>query len=201
MLGTRQATATSLALLCLATSACTSSARSPGRAASATPADSPVGTGAPDATQSTQTELVAFVSTYFRMLDDLRADPARPLDDIYQVAIAPEATIEATAVGQLRTQGYRQTGQSQVVSASLVGDVPTARASAASAAAPPSVLVKACVDVGAVDAVDKEGKSVVPSGRLRYLLAQLTLVNPDYPDAASWRVRNAGNRQVRSCDG
>lgn len=201
MLGTRSAATMALALLYIAVSACSSSSGSPGGSGATTLPDSTARSGTPDATQSAQTEAVAFVSTYVRMLDDLRADPARPLDDIYEVAIAPEATAEASAVGQLRSRGYRQTGLSQVVSASLGGAVSTAKGSAGSSPAAPSVIVNACLDVGSVGAVNKAGKSVVPPGRPRYLIEELTLVNPRYPNAASWRVRNAGNRQARSCSG
>lgn len=199
---TRWAAATSLALLGLSVSACTTSAGSSKAAASLTPHESLAPartTGAPDSTQAAQ--VIASVSAYVRMLDDLRTDPTRPLDDIYQVAVAPDATAEASAVGRLRSQGYRQTGRSQVVTASLVGAASTGPVSTASSPAVPSVVVNACIDAGQVDAVDNDGKSVLPPGRPRYLIEQLTLISPHYPNPTSWRVSKAANRQAGSCSG
>ena len=65
----------------------------------------------------------------------------------------------------------------------------------------PTVVVTACVDVSQVQATDASGNSVIPADRPSYLVARLTVVNPDYPDASGWRVSVAPNRQAQSCDG
>ena len=144
---------------------------------------------------------VALVPDYVGTIDDLYLDPSLPLDGIYQVAVAPEATAQATAIGKFRSQGYRQTGRSQLVMASAVSVDLSSTPAAAPSPVFPTVVVTACVDVGQVDAVDASGTSVMPSGRPKYLIQQLTVVNSSYPDTSSWRVSEAPNRQAQSCDG
>jgi len=134
------------------------------------------------------------------MIDDLRLDPSRPLDDIYQVAVAPETTAQASAIGELRSQDYRQTGRSRLVTAAVEG-APRNSDAATTPTGLPTVVVSACVDVTDVGAVDAAGQSVVPPGRPGFLIAQLTMVNPRHIDASSWRVSEAVNRQAQSCSG
>jgi hypothetical protein len=154
-----------------------------------------------DQSQAAESLAVALVPVYLRTIDDLYLDPSRALDDIYQIAVAPDAVAEATAIGKFRAQGYRQTGRMQLVSVSA-GSVDLTNSPAASASPVlPSVIVTACVDVSQVGAVDATGQSIVPSDRQRYLVEQLTVVNPHYPDPSSWRVSTASNRQERSCGG
>lgn len=203
MQGTRRVATTTLALLGLTVSACSSSTRASEAPASTAPHEStsPATSTGADTTQTVRDSVLPFVSTYVRTLDDLRADPSQPLDEIYQVAVAPEATAEASVIGRLRSQGYRQTGRSQLVTAALVEAASTAPAAGGSSPSLSSVIVKVCLDVGQVDAVDQEGKSVLPPGRPRYLIEQLTVVNSRYPNAASWRVSQAPNSQAQSCGG
>jgi len=63
----------------------------------------------------------------------------------------------------------------------------------------PTVHVTACVDVRAVRATDKDGRSLVPASRKRYLIDQLTIVNINYPSATGWRVSSVTNAQADSC--
>jgi hypothetical protein len=199
----RRATATAAAVvLGLTVSGCSSSGDASSTALTSS-TSSPSSSAAPtvaNPSQDAQSEAVAFVSTYLGMIDDLRLDPSRPLDDIYQVAVAPEATAQASAIGELRSQDYRQTGRSRLVTAAVEG----APGNSDAAAAPPglpTVVVSACVDVTDVGAVDAAGQSVVPPGRPGFLIAQLTMVNPRQIDASSWRVSEAVNRQAQSCSG
>jgi hypothetical protein len=150
--------------------------------------------------EDAQAQAIALIPTYLRTIDDLYLDPSRPLDDIYEVAVGSEATAEAAAIGMFRSQGYRQIGRAQLVTATadsvdLEGD-PAARPSPKL----PTVLVTTCVDVSQVQAVDEAGNPVVPSGRPEYLVARLSVVNLKYPDASSWRVSEAVNTQAQSCD-
>lgn len=192
-------------LLALTTLGCSSSS-DPGSSSAPTAGTSSSQTSSPSPTtpspaEEAETLAVALVPDYLGTIDDLYLDPSLPLDGIHQVAVAPEATAQATAIGKFRSQGYRQTGRSQLVSASA-GSVDLSNNPAASPSPVfPTVVVTACVDVGEVDAVDVSGASIVPSGRPRYLVQQLTVVNPDYPDTSSWRVSEAPNRQAESCDG
>jgi hypothetical protein len=179
----------------LTISGCSSSGDSSPTSPTAT-ASGPTSSAAPsttDPTSDAEAQAIAFVPAYLRMIDDLRLDPSRPLDDIYQVAVPPEATAQASAVGELRSQNYRQTGRSQLVTTEVDSDA------AASSPTPSTVVVSACIDVTDVGAVDAAGQSVVPPGRPGFLVTELTLVNPTYSNAASWRVSEAVNRQAESC--
>lgn len=149
--------------------------------------------------QEAQARVLAFVPTYLRTVDDLYLDQSRPLDDIYQVAVAPDASTEATAIGKFRAQGYRQMGRTRLVSASAQSVDLTSDPSASPSPSPPHFVVTACVDVGQVTAVDASGRSLVPPGRPRYLIERLTVVNASYPDPASWRVSEAPNTQAQTC--
>ncbi|GAB4083179.1 hypothetical protein GCU67_13275 [Modestobacter muralis] len=188
----------------LAVSSCSSSSPDSSATAPSTTSSAPTAStsgAVADPTQSAEAQAVALVATYTETIDDLYLDPARSLDDLYDVSIAPEATAEATAIGTFRSQGYRQAGRSQLVTASA-GEVDLTNDPAASPSPVyPSVVVTACVDVSQVQATDSTGNPIVPSDRPRYLIEQLTVVNIDYPDASSWRVSQAPNRQAQSCDG
>ncbi|CCG02716.1 conserved protein of unknown function; putative acyltransferase domain [Blastococcus saxobsidens DD2] len=192
-------------LLALTASGCSSSSdpgpsSSPtsGTSTSRTPSPSPT---APSPAEEAQELAVDLVPEYLRMIDDLYLDPSLALDGIYEVAVAPEATAQATGIGKFRSQGYRQTGRSQLVTASAVSVDLSNDPAASPSPVFPTVVVSACVDVSQVDAVDATGQSIVPPDRPRYLVQQLTVVNPDYPDTSSWRVSEAPNRQAESCDG
>lgn len=199
---TGRTAATTLAVVGLAVSACSSSPDPSQPSASATPSHSITATATePDAQQAARTQVIAFIPAYLRMIDDLHSDANRPLDDIYQVATTPEANTEATAIGKFRAQGYRQTGRSRLVAASAESVSLGTSASASPSPSAPTVVVRACVDVSQVDAVDLSGHSVVAPGRPDYLIEELTVVNPHYPDASSWRVSQAPNRQAQSCGG
>ena len=178
---------------------------SPSEPATASPSNtaSPATTAAStttDPTQEATEQAQALVTAYFQTIDALYADPTRPIDDVYGVAVAPEATNEAAAIQSFRGQGYTQTGSSTVESTS-VGAVDLTNDPAAAAPVLPSVALTVCVDVSQVDAVDAGGISVVSPDRPGYLIAELTVVNVDYPSADSWRVREAPNRQASACAG
>lgn len=198
-----RAAATAVVAAVLTVSGCSSS----GDGSSAAPASTtsgPSSSAAPsttDPSSDAEAQAVAFVPTYLGEIDDLYLDPSRPLDDLYEVAVAPEATAQATAIGTFRSQGFRQIGRSQLVTATADSVDLTTDPAASPSSTLPTVVVTACVDVSQVQATDASGTSVIPADRPRYLVARLTVVNPNYPDASSWRVSEAPNRQAQSCDG
>jgi hypothetical protein len=200
----RTVAAAAAVLLALTASGCSSSSDS-GSSDSPTSATAPSQTPSPSPTtpspaEEAQARAVALVPDYLGTIDDLYLDPSLALDGIYQVAVAPEATAQATAISKFRSQGYRQTGRSQLVTASAASTDLSNSPAASPSPVLPTVVVTACVDVGEVDAIDASGTSIVPPGRPRYLIQQLTLVNPNYPETSSWRVSDAPNRQAQSCD-
>ena len=201
MAATRATAAAAAVVLGLTVSACSSSDDASTTApTSSTPSSSAAPTTA-NPSQDAQSQAIALVPTYLGTIDDLYLDPSRPLDDLYEVAVTPEATAEATAIGTFRAQGYRQTGRSRLVSTTADSVDLTTDPAASPSPTVPTVVVTACVDVSQVQATDASGRSVIPADRPRYLVARLTVVNPRYPDASSWRVREAPNRQAQSCDG
>jgi hypothetical protein len=168
-------------------------------AASPSPSSSAAVTTASPAEEA-QSQAVALVPTYLRTIDDLYLDPSRPLDDIYEVAVGSEATAEATAIGMFRSQGYRQIGRAQLVTATADSVDLEGHPAASPSPTLPTVLVTTCLDVSQVQAVDEAGNPVVPTGGPTHLIARLVVVNLQYPDASSWRVSEASNTQAQSCD-
>lgn len=155
----------------------------------------------PSAEDSARLGALRAVSAYEDMLNELFLDPAKPLDDLHAVAVAPEFAVEASQIGQFRAQGYRQVGRARLVSASVVDVQPREGSGPSSSAAQPTAYVTACIDVSQVDAVDSAGKSVVPPDRPPYLIERLTVVKIAQSNDASWRVSEAPNRQAKSCGG
>ena len=200
----RVLTTGSVVVVVLSVSSCSSSRPTPSAAPSSTTVSAPsvsTPSAVTDPAQDAKAQAVALIPTYLQTIDDLYEDASRSLDELYGVTVAPEATAEATAIGTFRAQGYQQAGRSQLVTATA-GDVDLSNDPAATPSPVfPSVVVTACVDVSQVQATDSTGSSVVSPDRPKYLVEQLTVVNINYPDAASWRVSQAPNRQARSCDG
>lgn len=188
----------------LVVSSCSSSRSDSSTAPSSTTssaASTSTSSAATDPAQEAKAQAIALIPTYVGTIDDLYLDPSRSLDDLYEVTVAPEATAEATAIGTFRSQGYRQVGRSQLVTASAGKVDLTNEPAATPSPIFPSVVVTACVDVSQVLATDANGNSVVSPDRPRYLVEQLMVVNINYPDASSWRVSQAPNTQAQSCDG
>lgn len=202
-MGVKRGAVTAAVAAVLTVSGCSSSSNGSSTTSTATASD-PSSSSAPstaDPSSDAEAQAVAFVPTYVRTIDDLYLDPSRPLDDLYEVAVAPEATTQATAIGTFRSQGYRQVGRSQLVKATADSVDLTTDPAASPSPTLPTVVVTACVDVSQVQATDASGASVIPADRPRFLVARLTVVNPNYPDASSWRVSEAPNRQAQACDG
>jgi hypothetical protein len=197
-----RAAAVAAVVLGLTATGCSSqdaASTAPSSAASPSPSSSaPVTTASP--AEDAGSQAVALVPTYLRTIDDLYLDPSRPLDDIYEVAVDSEATAQATAIGMFRSQGYRQIGRAQLVTATA--DSVDFEGDPAASPSPtlPTVLVTTCLDVSQVQAVDEAGNPGVPAGGPTHLIARLVVVNLQYPDASSWRVSEASNTQAQSCD-
>lgn len=201
---TRAATTALAVLLASGVAACSSSpekSAAPSTPTSSGAAASSAATSSINPSDEAAAQAVGFVPTYLRVIDDLYLDASRSLDGVYQVAVASEATSEATAIGTFRSQGYRQVGRSQLVRTSVTSMDLTSDPAASPSPKLPTVVVTACVDVSQVQATDASGASVVPADRPSHLIEQLSIVNIDYPNAASWRVSAAPNAQAESCDG
>jgi hypothetical protein len=146
-------------------------------------------------------EATAFVPTYLAMIDKLYSDPTVSINDIYEVAVAPESTTEAVAIAQFRGASDRQAGAQKLIQVSDPLVTLSGLGGTSSTATYPTVQLTACVDVSAITATDAVGKSLVPPSRPNYLLDSLTIVNIKYPSSDSWRVSYATNKQTSSCSG
>src|SRR3954469_15370685 len=107
---TRAAAAAAAVVLGLTVSACSSSGDASSTAATSATSSSPSWSAAPttaNPSQDAQSQAVAFVPTYLGTIDDLYLDPSRALDDIYQIAVAPDAVAGAPGMGSsaLRVTG------------------------------------------------------------------------------------------------
>lgn len=174
---------------------CSDPAAPPSGSESSTTQPASSASATPDWDQRAVDEATALVPTYVSTLDALFSDPSRPIDDIFAVAVAPEATAESTSIQSFRSSGYIQTGTSSVVSTRTV----TVDLDSSGPDDLPSVEISACIDVSQVDVVDAAGVSVAPADRAPFLVADLTVLNIDYPDPASWRVSSAPNTQAQAC--
>jgi hypothetical protein len=204
MTAARARAAAFVASLALGVAACSASSGTSAESSTPAPSSTPSSTSATrsaDPSEAAEDQAIALIPTYLQVIDDLYLDPSRSLDDVYTVAVAPEATSEAGAIATFRAQGYQQVGRSQLVTTSVSSVDLTSDPTASPSPVLPTVVVKACVDVSQVQATDATGTSVVSADRPAYLVAQLTVINIGYPDAASWRVSAAPNTQAQSCDG
>ena len=150
-------------------------------------------------TDEASARAIALVPNYLKTIDDLYSDQTLPLNRLYDVAVTPEVTREASAIGRFRARGYRLTGRSKLVKTTVRTVSLTDHPSASPSPRVPIVSVTACVDVSGVQAFDKTGKSVVPKNRPKYLIERLTITNREYPDQTGWRVSHAPNKQAASC--
>lgn len=183
--------------------ACSSSGGDKPTTAPPTPRTSTV----PTSTTSTQSdpgsravrEATAFVPSYLATLDRLYNNPSLSLNELHTVAIDPEFTIEATAIGKFRDAGDRAEGTQKLAQISRTSVHLSGLGGQSAAASYPAVELTACVDVSGTTAKDAHGRSIGKSSRPRYLVESLTIVNIKYPAKDGWRVTAAPNRQAASC--
>ncbi|MFC8501039.1 hypothetical protein ACFUC1_01670 [Pedococcus sp. NPDC057267] len=93
------------------------------------------------------------IGRYWKVLDDLAADPKKSLNLVATVARAQAADQSRIELGTLQAKGWKQVGRSVVLS------------SRATTKDGKAFTVTSCIDVSGVNVVDKAGKSVVRTGR------------------------------------
>ena len=93
------------------------------------------------------------ISRYWKVVDELAADPRKSLNLVATVARGQAADQSRIEVGTIQAHGWRQVGESVVAS------------SKAATKDGKTFSVVACVDVSRVNVVDKAGKSVLRPGR------------------------------------
>jgi hypothetical protein len=194
----RSATVAVAVALVLLVAGCTGSAPTTPGPPSTSSSASTSATTPPSPEDLAKSQVLAFLPTYFKTIDDLYVDPSTALNSIYSVSSAREATIELNAAREFRLSGYRQTGYTKLVKSDITG-VDLTNKPNAKPAIRPTVRVTTCVDVTNVRATDKHGTSIVPKDRKQYLISQLQVVNFSYPSASGWSVTHAPNKSASSC--
>jgi hypothetical protein len=139
------------------------------------------------------------VPTYEAELDRLYSDPTISINDIYLVAVQPEATDDALGIAKYRAADFRQTGAQKLVKLSGISVHMSGLGGTSANAKYPAVKLTACVDVSGVKVTDARGKPVGNPNNPKYLLESLTIVNIKYPSVTGWRVSDAPNKQANSC--
>ncbi|WP_270888888.1 hypothetical protein [Pedococcus sp. 5OH_020] len=93
------------------------------------------------------------IGRYWKVLDELAADPKKSLNLVATVARDQAANQSRIELGTLQAHGWKQIGQSVVQS------------STATTKDGKTFAVTACIDLSKVNVIDKAGKSVVKPGR------------------------------------
>ena len=189
----------SVALAALTLSGCSSGNEAAGPSSSpatTTPSATPT---PPSAAEVAKAQALAMLPAYYKTLDRMYDDPTLPLNEIYKVAVQPNALEEIKAVGTNRARGNRSSGFAKLVRATVTGVNLYADPKAKPTPLFPSVNVASCIDVSGVTGTDDKGRSLVPKDRPPYLVEQLTIVNLGYPHKAFWRVRMRRNKEAAAC--
>jgi hypothetical protein len=152
-----------------------------------------------DPSQRAVAEATAFVPIYEAELDTLYSNPTVSINDIYLVAVQPEATDDALGIAKYRQSNYRQAGSQKLVKVSGVSVHMSGLGGPSATAKYPTVQLTACVDVSGVKVTDAKGHPVGNPKNPPYLIESLTIVNIKYPSASGWRVSKAPNKQAQSC--
>lgn len=139
------------------------------------------------------------VRAYFKAVDELQQDPNKDLEGLSKVAVGVQLNAQNLSLEQLRKAGRHQTGDTviaevKVQSVSLDNSDPKA-------GKVPTVTVDACWDVGDVDVVDKNGKSVVSPDRPDDGWTRFTVANYHWSKNPSggWRIANGQDLEQPSC--
>jgi hypothetical protein len=195
--------AAAAAIAATAVSACSSSPKTPPNSppdstSPATTAIRSTSAPAPSPSDRAKTAAIKTVSDYFALLDRVATNPNVPLNDLHTVSIEPDFPIIASDYGRNRSLGYKQTGTTKVVRA-VATRVTLTNSPSAQPPVYPIVTVTACIDVSSVVLKDSHGARVGIANRPNFYVEKMTLINPSYPDASSWRVSNLTNKAAPSC--
>lgn len=163
-------------------------------------------TNTPDPTPTSDTDVASYaaadtVRDYFSVLDKLRQDSGRSLDDLRKVATSTQLTTQSRLLENERAKKLRQVGDTElpdvkVESVNLDNSDPDA-------GKVPTVMVDVCWDVSDADLVNASGKSVVSPDRVDMGWTRYTVANYDYQTdpMTGWRVASGKDLQQPPCDG
>lgn len=172
----------------------TPSPTSPTSASPTAPTSTP-----PSDSQVASDAAASVVRRYYTVLDDLGQNPGTPLRNLSSVATGAQRSTMSRVLRSQRNQGERQVGRAKV--AELKVQAVDLDNSDPSAGKVPLVTVDVCVDVHAVDILDRSGKSVVSPTRPNSGWTRYTVVNFDYAKnpTADWRIENGQDLKKAPC--
>ena len=136
-------------------------------------------------------DVIALVREYYSTEEAVATNRRVPLKRYYDVAAGDYVQILLQNAQARRAKDQRVTGRVKLSQSKIEkldisprnGRVPTG-------------TVRTCIDVSAVDVVDKQGKSVVGSGRANAYTELLTVKKLTY----GWRVVDGENAETARCD-
>lgn len=184
------------AVLLVAVTSCTSNNGSP---ANGGPTSGEPATSTTDATPQSDSEKASetatdHVRTYFATVDLVRQDPKRPESDLDAVASSTELLAQKNLLKSQREGALHQVGETKIVEINV---------ESISLDNPVTALVDVCWDVGAVDILDRSGKSVVAPERKDIGWTRLTVTNGSWETAPTngWRVSGGSDLEREPCAG
>lgn len=160
----------------------------------------------PEPTQTSDTDAASAAATdtvrnYFSVLDDLRQDDRKSLEDLNKVATSTQLATQSRLLENERAKKLRQVGDTElpdvtVESVNLDNSDPDA-------GKVPTVMLDVCWDVSDADLVDTSGESVVSPDRGDVGWTRYTVANYDYQTdpMTGWRVASGKDLQQPPCDG
>ena len=142
------------------------------------------------APQPGEREVLALVAKYYRVDEQIVKSKRVPLDKYYLVAAGAYAQTLLQNAQSERSKGHRVRGAVKLGPTQVLSLVP------ADSVRPRRAKVSTCVDVRKVNVVDRDGKSVVQSGRADFYVETLTVVRKK----VGLRVIDASDKVASRCE-
>lgn len=187
-------------LLLAVLSACGSNSADPTPLPSGSAPTAPMSSSSPTSlSASAAANVEAVVRRYYATLDRVRQNPTLPIRLLRRTENGIEFTADHRLVTSERKRHLRQVGSVHLVS--VVVQSVNLDSSNANGVKAPTAQVDVCWDVSAVDVVDKNGKSVIPSSRPDQGSTRYFVTNPRWSTHPSdgWRVSNGQDLKLASC--
>jgi hypothetical protein len=187
------------ALLLVAGTGCADSSDPPTSTPSSSSPSAPSSSATPSESELASQRAEALVRRYFAVLDEVRQEPHKRLRALAAVATSSQLTAIENLVRREREQGLRQEGATRVVE--LKVQAVNLDNSDPNAGKVPTVAIDVCWDVGAVDLVDRTGKSVISparpdTGGIRYTVANY---HWSKDRAGGWRIASGEDLEKAPC--
>lgn len=137
------------------------------------------------------------VHDYFATIDRLRQDRSWPMAQLKTVATGGQLAAQEVFTRSQRRDGNRQVGDTKVVDV-VVQQV---QLDSSEDGHTPTVQLDVCWDVGAVDVLGSDGKSIVSPDRQDRGWTRYTLVNRTWPSRSEsgWRISNGQDLEKAPC--